>query len=212
MMGSQVDWFPALAFLAAGIAFGAVVVFWLRRARAAPVLTTAPLEVRDLLGRRDVLLRQLRELEDTASKRNPEQLARERYSLEIETAGVLRELDRRPGARAAAPAGAVEAAGATATGLLAGRPALRGFLWGVGGAGAVALLLFLVSQASRPRSEGAPATGDVPGARGAQAADAPAADGLDELRAAIARDPGDIDARMALVRAHLGRQDMMGVW
>ena len=60
------------------------------------------LELRDLAGKRDALLAQLRELEDTASKRTPEQLARERYALELEAAQALLALDAR-GARPARP-------------------------------------------------------------------------------------------------------------
>jgi len=53
----------------------------------------ASVEVRDLAGKSEALLRQLRELEDTASKRTPEQLARERYALELEAAQTFLALD-----------------------------------------------------------------------------------------------------------------------
>ena len=46
----------------------------------------AALERRDLEGKCEALVAQLRELEDTASKRTEEQLARERYALELEAA------------------------------------------------------------------------------------------------------------------------------
>ena len=63
------------------------------RRRGGPVLPAAPeappLELRDLDGRVAVLLRQLRELDDAATKRTPEQLARERYALELEAARAL---------------------------------------------------------------------------------------------------------------------------
>src|SRR5207249_4335703 len=63
--------------------------------RAGRLAPGVPVQIRDLAGKRETLLRQLRELEDTASKRTPEQLARERYALELETAGVLLALDER---------------------------------------------------------------------------------------------------------------------
>ena len=55
---------------------------------SAPAATAAlaALDQRDLEARRDALLQQLRELDDTASKRTPEQLARERYALELQAA------------------------------------------------------------------------------------------------------------------------------
>ena len=42
----------------------------------------------------------------------------------------------------------------------------------------------------------------------------PAAEGADEaqIRAALARNPNDIDAHLDLARLLLARQDMMGVW
>ena len=96
-MNSQaVNWIPALAVLAAGVLLG-VGLLWrvfVGSGRMARTSASGPLQVRDLAGKRDALLGQLRELEDTASKRTPEQLARERYSLELETARVLLALDQ----------------------------------------------------------------------------------------------------------------------
>jgi len=208
MPSSGVDWLTALGVLAAGLAAGAWYVWRLRawaRPSAPPAATS--LERRDLLGKRDALLQQLRELEDLASKRSPVQLARERYALELAGAEVLRQLD---GLAPEAPAGsgpAAEAAPAPAPGETppARASALRGFLWGAGSMAAVVLLVYLAVGAARPR-EGGPATGDVPGP-------APAADPEEAaIKAALERNPDDLDARLAHARLLLARQDMMGVW
>jgi cytochrome c-type biogenesis protein CcmH len=176
-------------------------------ARAAPAL---PLEARDLEGKRDALVRQLRELEDTGSKRTPEQLARERYALELEAAHVLLSLDERlpstRSRRAAHRARPGEPAAAPSP-----RAGLRGFLWGMGSAAAVALLAALVYQSTKPREAGGSLTGNLP--MGKQGQEPGATDAEEaQLAAAVARDPSDIDARLALARLHLARRDMMSVW
>ena len=212
--GQSVDWVPALTVLAVGLVAGALAVLRLvagsrRAARAGAV----DLQVRDLAGKRDALLRQLRELEDTASKRTPEQLARERYDLELETAHVLLALDGRgasEGARRAhrrAPGKSGREAPARPD-----RAGLRGFLWGTGTAAALALLGVFVYQSAKPRERGGSVTGEV-GMGGRTAAGSAAVDGEEaEVQAALARNPQNLDARLALVRASADRQDWMRVW
>lgn len=216
MSPSSVDWLPGLIALAAGLLAGAVLVFRFIH-RSGPAATSrAPgggpgLELRDLAARRDVLLAQLREMEDTAAKRSPEQLARERYALELEAANVLRRLD------AAEPVSTPRLASVQSTPLAAppaarSRPALVGFLWGTGTAVALGLLLFFVSQAASPRTEGGTATGNTP-MDGRTAAPSATADAEEaQIRAALERNPDDLEARLELARYHLGKRDMMGVW
>jgi cytochrome c-type biogenesis protein CcmH len=166
------------------------------------------------MGKRDALLQQLRELEDTAVKRTPEQLARERYALELEAARVLLALDER-GASTAATAKAPAAAGVSTVavaapargGLLAERPALRGFLWGIGTMSALGLLLFSVSDTARTRDGGTAITGDMqtPGSEEESANET-------AIRKRLARNPDDLEARMALARLDLTRRDLKGVW
>src|SRR5207244_8872941 len=93
---TSVAWAPALFVLGAG-PIAAFLLVWrvLSSSRRAAKAGVASLEARDLAGKREVLLRQLRELEDTASKRTPEQLARERYQLELETAKTLLALEEK---------------------------------------------------------------------------------------------------------------------
>jgi len=214
MPPSEVQWQPALVVLVSGLVLGGLLVWWVRR-RGGPAVAPAPeapsLELRDLDGKVAILLRQLRELDDMATKRTPEQLARERYALELEAARALQERE----ALTPAP----EAPAATAVGTTkAGGGAARGFLWGVASAFAVALLLFFVWQAAERRPEGGSATGTTPGGApgatpgGAPAPEAPADARTAEFRAALARNPEDHDTRLDLARQLLIGRDFMGVW
>lgn len=220
MGATAVNWLPLLAVFAASLVAGALLV-WRARASARNLRRQPEAELlarRDLLGKRDALLQQLRELEDTAAKRTPEQLALERYALELEAAQILRELDtpsvpllppRRKGASA-------RAAAAAAVPVPAGNPALRGFLWGTASMAAVALLLFLVIRAVQPREQGGSVTGEIPTGRGANGSEAarPASGDAREaqLKAAVARNPEDVETRLELVRVYLVRQDFKAAW
>jgi tetratricopeptide (TPR) repeat protein len=169
--------------------------------------------LRDLDGRVESLLAQLRELEATAAKRTPDQLARERYALELEAARALqaRESLARKTAAASAPAPSAAAA--------AGGGAARGFLWGAASMAAIALLVVLAWQSAERRPEGGSVTGTVPGAgrsagsdESAAPADAASDATLAELRARLEAEPEDHDARLDLARQLLLRRDLMGVW
>jgi tetratricopeptide (TPR) repeat protein len=212
---APVQWLPPVAFVAVGIVLGALLLRLVRRrGGAGPAPAVESLERRDLAEKRDVLIRQLRELDDSAVKRSPEQLAVERRALEIEAARVLRALDLAPAAATPAASGGRAQAPAPAVPAAAGRPALAGFLWGTGSAAAVGLLLYFVSSSARPRDEGATVTGNTPMSAPQNPPTAEAAAGNEEndLKAAVARNPGDVEARLDLARFYLGRQDMMGVW
>ncbi len=177
-MGTEsIDWTAAIGVLVVGLVFGTLLVWRMRSGDATPP-EPAPdsLEHRDLLGQRDVLLRQLAELEATSAKRSPEQLARERYALELDTARVLQELERQlpawttaaPELPTAGPPASLDVPTSVAVPTSvdvpapAARPALRGFLWGTGSMVALALLVFLVTQAARPREPGGIMTGELP--------------------------------------------------
>ena len=99
MEADPVSWGWPLAALFAGLVLGSFLVWRMRRApRSAPPADVLPLELRDLDGRLDVLVLQLREMQDLAATRSAEQLGRERYALEVQAAEVLRERERRAGA------------------------------------------------------------------------------------------------------------------
>jgi cytochrome c-type biogenesis protein CcmH len=227
MEPGAVAWGWPVAALAAGLLLGAILVWRMVRGPVpARAPESVPLELRDLDGRLDVLVLQLRELQDVGAKRSPEQLARERYALELQAAQALREREERAaslaparkGKTAAAPTAPPSEAGPP--GLLASRPALRGFLWGTATAAAVGLLVFYVVSAARPREEGGGVTGNLPS--GARAQASPAADAGDdagadaeaeaEVRAALEKNPDDLEARLDLAQLHLRRRDLMAVW
>jgi cytochrome c-type biogenesis protein CcmH len=225
---SGVEWGPALAVLAAGLVVGAILVWRLlaksREARAtAKIARTASVQVRDLEGKRDALVRQLRELEDTASKRTPEQLARERYAMELETARALLALEEhdlraRPKAgrrgaekRMSEKRGDTRRAAENRAGLAPQNAALRGFFWGVGTVAGLALLGFFVYQSAKPREPGGSVTGE-PG-MASRSAPAPAQDAEEaQIQAALSANPEDVEARLALAQLYVSRSNWMGVW
>jgi cytochrome c-type biogenesis protein CcmH len=233
---TAVDWVPPLAILTVGLVLGLVLVLRLRvAARTAPALAGAPgsalpVELRDLEGQRDALFRQLRELEDTAAKRTAEQLALERYDLELRAARVLLDLEQRgaafdkKAARAAASAKSAKAGETAIAGageavppeVLARRLAMRGFLWGAVTVGVLGLVVYLVVESAKPREAGGSVTGDTGmgrgGANAAPAESQPHAAEEAQIKDHLAKNPDDFDARIALARVYLGRQDMMGVW
>lgn len=214
MNGQAVDWGSALVVAAIGLVLGAFFVWRVRRARqAVPHAAAEPVALRDLLGRQAALLAQLRELDDSAAARTPEQLASERHELELELARVLKALDEqgRPAAGTGAPRSAPQAPAAAPAG--AGS-SLKGFLWGVGSMAALGGLFLWVSRSAEPRQEGGAVTGTTPRMGGAPAAEATAepSEAERQLRAVLERNPEDLETRVALARELLGRGDMMGVW
>jgi tetratricopeptide (TPR) repeat protein len=202
MDAAGVEWGPALLVLVAAGILGALLARSLR-ASVAGGTRALPLEARDLAERRDGLLRQLRELEDTAVKRTPAQLAQERHRLELDAARTWRDLDARV---VAAPVSSPPAAAPASVAAVATPSALRGFLWGAGSMAALGALLLGVWQVARPRGAGDSVTGELPRASAAPDADE------SRLRDAVAKNPDDLEARLQLARLYLARQDMMAVF
>src|SRR5262249_30733045 len=100
--------------------------------------------------------------------------------------------------------------------VLARRLAMRGFLWGAATVGALGLVVYLVVESAKPRGAGGSVTGDMgTGRSGGSAGPAeslPHAAEESQIKEHLAKNPDDFDARIALARVYLGRQDMMGVW
>lgn len=205
MDGASVAWGWPVGMLAFGLVLGGVLLFRVRHHSPAP-LPADPVELRDLDGHLEVLLAQLRELDDVAG---PEHAARERFALEVRAAEVLRAREQGSPApkREAKPAPAASPAPAAPTGFFATRPALRGFLWGTGSAAALALLVFFVWRQAKPRQEGGSLTGNLPGDEERSAEDPRAS-----LQQRIAQNPDDLAARLDLAQLHLRQRDLMGVW
>jgi tetratricopeptide (TPR) repeat protein len=192
-LNAPTDWGSAIAILAAGLFLGALFVFFFNRKRKT---FSDDLALKDLHAKRDALLAQLRD---------PGLGGDERTRLELETAGVLRKLDAhgaKPSAAAAAPS-------------LAMNPTIKGFLWGAGSVAALAALGYFVMQQAAPRQEGGSLTGGFESGAPQQAA-APGAQGADpvvqQLEAAVQRDPNNIQLRNDLAQAYLERENLMGVF
>lgn len=219
MSPGGVDWVSAVAVLVFGLVVGGFLIWRMRG--AAPEIVAAPeaaLEQRDLLAKRDALVRQLVELDEGAAKRSPEQLARERYDLELETARVLMEIDQAPApSPETAPAEkapvdqpATERAASPPAEATHGSPALRGFLWATGTMVALAGLVFFVTEAARPREPGGSPTGGLPEIGSPPG---PVSAEVAEFQEYLRDNPDDLEARLALAREHLRPpEDMMGVW
>jgi cytochrome c-type biogenesis protein CcmH len=208
MDGTSVAWGWPVGMLALGLVFGAALLFLVRRQAPSP-LATDPVELRDLDGQLEVLIGQLRELDDLG---DPERAARERFALEVRAAEVLRSREKEmPAPKRAPKAASVEAPAVAPTGFFATRPALRGFLWGTGSAAALAVLVFFVWRQAKPREEGGSLTGNLPGEEERAAAGRPA-DPRVPLQQRIAQNPDDLAARLDLAQLHLRQRDLMGVW
>jgi tetratricopeptide (TPR) repeat protein len=198
------DWTSALAILAAGVALGALFIFFFSKRRSKTLGDEGDLVRKDLEAKRDALIQQLRDLDEHAG---PDERAR----LESDTAEVLRKLDSRAPASgprvAAAAATEVEAAPAGSS----MNPAVKGFLWGAGSFAALAGLFYFVMQASTPRQEGGSVTGDIPVAQQQGAPQQPDPMVL-QLEAAVQKDPQNLQLRNDLAQAYLERENLMAVF
>lgn len=223
MQTPGIDWTSAIVMLTAGIVAGAIFIYVTVRSRGAAAAESIDrtLERRDLEAKADALIQQLRELEDTAGKIDPHDLARQRYELELQAARVWQQVDgaakttRRVPAATVAPGGVSSdeeaAPDVAAPGFLAQYPAVRGFLWGMLSLGILVGLFFFVSRSASQRPEGGSATGGTesgPMAGGAQQAAANDPE-LQQARAAVATNPSSDDARLELARLSLVNQDLM---
>jgi len=194
MNQASTDWTSAIVIAVAGLLLG-VLFFFFNKRKAAPSLDK-DLERKDLEAKRDALIAQLRALPDDAVD--------ERARLEGETAVVLRSLDHY---QTTAP----YAAGSASTAM---NPTIKGFLWGSGSTAALAILLFYVYQTATPRPQGEMATGGIgTQPQQQQPQQAAAADPMvQQMEAAVQRDPNNNALRLDLAEAYLQRDNMMGVF
>jgi tetratricopeptide (TPR) repeat protein len=160
------DWTSALAIIAAGLIAGAMLIYLVARRKAVP---------RDLEDERDTLLEQIRAL--------PADAVEERQRLELETASILREMDRIPKRTSRAPQWAMGIAGLTIV---------------LGGLG------YFVS-ASSTNKQVAPEPVAV--------AATPVADlALQTLEANVLKSPDNLELRNDLARAYVERDNLMAVF
>ena len=194
MTPAETNWTPALAALAIGVVLG-IALLWRVAARLAERDHPTPVaDASDLEARRDAALARLREIDQLAPSQHSAELTQERRRLELEAARALMELDRQA---AAPPAHLPQRAWAPGS-------TLRGFLWGVGSVGTVALLSYFASQSGKSQPPVAAAANDSqPAASDTETA---------ALRAQIEKDPEDLAARLDLARHALAANDMMTVF
>lgn len=201
-MNAPTDWVSAIAILAAGLILGLLFVVFFNRRKAAKTLGGEPdLALKDLHAKRDSLIQQLRD---------PGLSPDERKRLELETAEVLRALDKNksplPVARGEGHGeGPVESPSSM-------NPAVKGFLWGAGSFAALAAMFFFVMQSSNPREEGGSVTGGMASQTQQQGGAPPVDPVIQQLEAAVQRDPNNLQLRNDLAQALLERDNLMGVF
>ncbi|MEZ4266336.1 MAG: tetratricopeptide repeat protein [Myxococcota bacterium] len=204
----EIDWTSAVAVLGGGLALGLALVMVSRKGEsAAPARDLArEAKLEDLKRRRELLVEQLRDLDDMQSAGDAV-AAEERSRLEREAATVLRDLSRLESGEVAPQRSTAQA---TTGGM---SPQLRGALQGGLIVGFFALMFFVLQSTTRPREEGMGITGNDPrpaatpmGGQGRPApADHPQAGEdtprLQAARAAVAADPGSMESKVELAFA-----------
>ncbi|MDQ3282118.1 MAG: tetratricopeptide repeat protein [Acidobacteriota bacterium] len=199
-MNAQTDWASAVSILAAGLILGSLFVFFFNKRRTAKTLGgERDLALQDLEAKRDALVAQLRD---------PAIAADERARLERETADVLRQLDAAPRTQR----GSEEPSGARSASAM--DPTIKGFLWGAGSMAALAALGFFVMQQATPRQEGGVPTGGMTAAQPQQQQQQPVQSDpqVQQLEAAVQREPNNLQLRNDLAQAYLERENLMGVF
>src|ERR1700682_1914081 len=220
MTGS--DWLTAIGILLSGAVIGFLFLYTTTKNKTGPLSDSTapdrPLAVRDLEARRDVPISQLRELADVGGSDD------ERALLERQAADVLRQLDDLAPAMAGATPAAAPQVPSTPQGpaprsatSVAVQPqsagALKGFLWGVASAAAIAGLVFFVINQAKARDAGGSltggtTTGSAPMAQAPrQPSQGPDAD-LQKLEAAVQASPEDLGERNHLAHAYTQREHM----
>src|SRR3954454_7570526 len=189
------DWLSAGGMVLSGLIVGFMFWYGMRGRAAKP-----DVERLDLEAKRDLLLQQLRELKETGGS------IEEQRRLERETADVLRALDKR-GAAPSKPA-ATPVATQIYTPAHARAAAIRGFIWGAASVAVLSGIAWFVTEKATPKTETASAPmASVPRPQ-AQQADA----ALQQIEAAVAKSPDDLEMRNQLAKAYLERENLMGVF
>jgi len=193
------DWLSATAMIVSGGIVGFMFWYGMKGRAAKP-----DLERRDLEAKRDVLLQQLRELKETGGS------VEEQRRLERETADVLRQLDAnvKSKRRSDSPVRPASAEPEINVAAHARAASIRGFLWGVGSVAILGGIAWFVTQQATPKTEGT--TGGTPMTQSAPPQQTDAA--LQQIEAAVAKSPDDLEMRNLLAKAYLERENLMGVF
>lgn len=189
-MNPGTDWGSAIAILVAGLVLGVLFVFFFNKRKKT---FTEDLALKDLQAKRDALVQQLRDPATTGD---------ERTRLEVETAQVLRQLDAHQAATPSAEAAAAP---------LAMNPTVKGFLWGASSVAALVALGYFTMQQATPREEGGSLTGGFESGGEAQRPQPPNPM-VQQLEAAVQKEPGNLELRNDLAQAYLQANNLMGVF
>jgi tetratricopeptide (TPR) repeat protein len=191
------DWLSAGGMILSGLIVGFMFWYGMKGRAAKP-----DVERLDLEAKRDLLLQQLRELKETGGS------AEEQRRLERETADVLRALDKRkaaPSKPAAAPAPVATDVNIAA---LARAAAIRGFIWGAASVAVLGGIAWFVTEKATPKTE----TASAPMASAPQSQAQQPDPALQQMEAAVAKSPEDLEMRNQLAKAYLERENLMGVF
>jgi tetratricopeptide (TPR) repeat protein len=188
------DWLSAGGMILSGLIVGFMFWYGMKGRAAKP-----DVERLDLEAKRDVLLQQLRELKETGGS------VEEQRRLERETADVLRALDKR-GAAPSNPAAAAPIAADVNITALTRAASIRGFIWGAASVAVLGGIGWFVTEKATPKTE----TASAPMASAPQAQEPDPA--LQQIEAAVAKSPNDLEMRNQLAKAYLERENLMGVF
>src|SRR3954453_2514079 len=189
------DWLSAGGMILSGLIVGFMFWYGMKGRAAKP-----DVERLDLEAKRDLLLQQLRELKETGGS------VEEQRRLERETADVLRALDKR-GAAPSKPA-VTPVATQIYTPAHARAAPIRGFIWGAASVAVLGGIAWFVTEKATPKTETASAPMASAPQPQAQQPDA----ALQQIEAAVAKSPDDLEMRNQLAKAYLERENLMGVF
>jgi tetratricopeptide (TPR) repeat protein len=191
------DWLSAGGMILSGLIVGFMFWYGMKGRAAKP-----DVERLDLEAKRDLLLQQLRELKETGGS------VEEQRRLERETADVLRALDKQGAApKSARPATTAPTAEVNIAALTRAA-AIRGFIWGAASVTVLGGIGWFVTQQATPKTE----TASSPMASAPQAQPQQSDPALQQMEAAVAKSPDDLEMRNQLAKAYLERENLMGVF
>jgi len=194
------DWLTAIAVVASGLIAGVILlrhIYLASRSGGATAAAPPTSALPDLETKRDSLLQQLRELDDTSSKLDASELARRREELEVEAAKTLRDIDRfSPESVVPPPQQAPPARRPTS--------AVAGFAWGMAATLAIVAIIVFVSRSATERSSSGSMTGNLPN-------EPQQPDDLVRLERLVAENPENLEARLDLAQAQLYRENLVEV-